>query len=209
MTSELGDREALLGRLREQAHQLVAELPGPLRRIRLCSGEVTVEVEWPDAWGGDLTGHAGADGQASWAGGAHRPGPGADGANGGAGGQTAAAAGGSAFAPVPAGADAIAPAGAARSTAVTPVNAPSGPPPGSRDIVAPIVGTFYRAPEPGAAPFVQVGDLVEAGQVVGIVEAMKLMNQVTADTAGRVAALLAADGEPVQFGQSLVRLTMA
>ena len=57
-------------------------------------------------------------------------------------------------------------------------------------LVSPIVGTFYRAVEPGATPYVEVGDLVEPGQVIGIVEAMKLMNHITAEHAGRVAEVL-------------------
>ncbi|MGW0433625.1 acetyl-CoA carboxylase biotin carboxyl carrier protein [Micromonospora sp. NPDC003197] len=76
-------------------------------------------------------------------------------------------------------------------------------------VVSPIVGTFYRAPEPGAAPFVEVGDVIEAGQVIGIVEAMKLMNHITAEQAGKVAELLVRDGEPVEFEQALVALVPA
>ncbi|GAB2956510.1 acetyl-CoA carboxylase biotin carboxyl carrier protein [Micromonospora polyrhachis] len=76
-------------------------------------------------------------------------------------------------------------------------------------VVSPIVGTFYRAPEPGAAPFVEVGDVVEAGQVIGIVEAMKLMNHITAEQAGKVAEVLVRDGEPVEFEQALVALVPA
>jgi len=71
---------------------------------------------------------------------------------------------------------------------------------------APLVGTFYAAPQPGAAPFVVVGDVVEPGQTVGMLEAMKLMNHVIADTAGRVVEILVANREPVEFDQPLVRL---
>jgi acetyl-CoA carboxylase biotin carboxyl carrier protein len=71
-------------------------------------------------------------------------------------------------------------------------------------IVAPLVGTFYRAPEPGAAPFVEVGDLVEPGQPVGIIEAMKLMNPVVVETAGRVVAIYVENGRSVEYGQHLV-----
>lgn len=74
------------------------------------------------------------------------------------------------------------------------------------DIVAPLVGTFYVAPEPGAAPFVRVGDHIEAGATIGIVEAMKLMNPVTSTVSGEVVEVAVADGEPVEFGQPLVRL---
>jgi acetyl-CoA carboxylase biotin carboxyl carrier protein len=69
-----------------------------------------------------------------------------------------------------------------------------------------LVGTFYRALEPGAKPFVQVGDLVEPGQQVAIVEAMKLMNPVVADVRGRVVEILAGDAEPVEYGQPLLVL---
>lgn len=73
-------------------------------------------------------------------------------------------------------------------------------------ICAPLVGTFYVAPEPGAPPYVNVGDRVEVGQTVGIVEAMKLMNPVVADRPGVVRAVLVGNGEPVEFEQPLVRL---
>jgi acetyl-CoA carboxylase biotin carboxyl carrier protein len=72
------------------------------------------------------------------------------------------------------------------------------------DICAPIVGTFYRAPEPGAAPFVSEGDQVKRGQQVGIVEAMKLMIPVEAEGDGRVVALHVTDCAPVEFGQRLI-----
>jgi acetyl-CoA carboxylase biotin carboxyl carrier protein len=72
---------------------------------------------------------------------------------------------------------------------------------------APLVGTFYTAPEPGAEPFVAVGDPVEPGQPLAIVEAMKLMNRLHAEVAGRVAEVLVADGQPVEFDQPLMRLS--
>ncbi len=80
---------------------------------------------------------------------------------------------------------------------------------GSYSVVSPMVGTFYRAPEPGASPFVAVGDLVEPDRVVGVVEAMKLMNEVTAGRAGRVLDVLVDDGQPVEFGQALIALAPA
>lgn len=73
-------------------------------------------------------------------------------------------------------------------------------------VVAPLVGTFYRAPQPGAKAFVEEGDVVDEGQTVAIVEAMKLMNQVKADQAGRVAEILCTDGEWVEFEQPLMYL---
>ncbi|MFC4536401.1 acetyl-CoA carboxylase biotin carboxyl carrier protein, partial [Sphaerisporangium dianthi] len=73
-------------------------------------------------------------------------------------------------------------------------------------VTSPMVGTFYRAHEPGAAPFVEVGDLVEPGQQIGIVEAMKLMNAVQAEHGGRVSEIVAADGAPVQYEEPLLAL---
>ncbi len=72
---------------------------------------------------------------------------------------------------------------------------------------APIVGTFYRSPSPDSAPYVNVGDKVRKGQVVCIIEAMKLMNQVESDVDGVVAELLVDNASPVQFGQELFRLS--
>jgi acetyl-CoA carboxylase biotin carboxyl carrier protein len=81
---------------------------------------------------------------------------------------------------------------------------------GTRTYVrAPMVGTFYHAPEPGAAPFVTVGDHVEAGQQVGIVEAMKLMNPVEAADSGRVIEVLVADAGRVEYEQPLIELEPA
>jgi acetyl-CoA carboxylase biotin carboxyl carrier protein len=77
---------------------------------------------------------------------------------------------------------------------------------GLREVCAPLVGTFYRAREPGARPFVEIGDEIEAGQQVAIVEAMKLMNPIVAEDAGRVVEILVGDGDPVEYGQSLFRL---
>jgi acetyl-CoA carboxylase biotin carboxyl carrier protein len=71
-------------------------------------------------------------------------------------------------------------------------------------IRAPLVGTFYASPQPGADPFVQEGDVVDAGQTVAIVEAMKLMNQVPTDVGGKVAKILVQDGEWVEFEQALM-----
>jgi len=73
-------------------------------------------------------------------------------------------------------------------------------------VIAPTVGVFYRAPSPGAAPFVEEGDTVAAGTQVGIVEAMKLMVPVEADRAGRVSKVLKSDGDPVEYGEPLIRL---
>jgi acetyl-CoA carboxylase biotin carboxyl carrier protein len=80
--------------------------------------------------------------------------------------------------------------------------------PGLYPVCAPLVGTFYRALEPGARPFVEVGDEVRPGQQVAVVEAMKLMNSVEVDVAGRVVAILVADAEPVEYGQQLLHLQL-
>jgi acetyl-CoA carboxylase biotin carboxyl carrier protein len=70
-------------------------------------------------------------------------------------------------------------------------------------VEAPMVGTFYRAPSPDAPPFVSEGDLVKEGQVLCIIEAMKLMNEIEAKAAGRVAKILVENGQPVEYGQAL------
>jgi acetyl-CoA carboxylase biotin carboxyl carrier protein len=71
------------------------------------------------------------------------------------------------------------------------------------EVKSPIVGTFYESPSPGAPPFVKVGDHVEVGQVLCIVEAMKLMNEIESDVAGEVVKRIAASGQPVEYGQPL------
>ena len=73
-------------------------------------------------------------------------------------------------------------------------------------IEAPMVGTFYRAPEPGAAPYVQVGDIVVAGQTLCILEAMKLMNEIKAEVEGQVRSILVENAQPVEYGQVLFEL---
>jgi acetyl-CoA carboxylase biotin carboxyl carrier protein len=75
-------------------------------------------------------------------------------------------------------------------------------------VCAPLVGTFYRAREPGARPFVEVGDEVRPGQQVAVIEAMKLMNDVEVDVAGRVVAILVPDAAPVEYGQQLLLLQL-
>ncbi|MFK3983421.1 acetyl-CoA carboxylase biotin carboxyl carrier protein [Micromonospora sp. NPDC050397] len=162
MTDEPTEDDHLMARLREQASRLVAEVDGPLRRIRMRSGSAVLEIEWH--------------------------------------GVPAVVAAG----PVdPAGA----PTYAVGAVPVLPAVAATAAETGSRQsVVSPMVGTFYRAAEPGAAPFVEVGDLVEPGQVIGIVEAMKLMNHITAEHAGKVAEVLVGNGEPVEFNQPLIAL---
>jgi acetyl-CoA carboxylase biotin carboxyl carrier protein len=70
-------------------------------------------------------------------------------------------------------------------------------------VTAPMVGTFYGAASPGAKPFVEIGTEVKEGQVLCIIEAMKMMNQIESDKAGKVTAIMATNGDPVEFGQPL------
>jgi acetyl-CoA carboxylase biotin carboxyl carrier protein len=74
---------------------------------------------------------------------------------------------------------------------------------------SPIVGTFYEAPSPGAPPFVKVGDTLEVGQVLCIVEAMKLMNEIECDVAGELIKKLVANGQPIEYGQELFTIRPA
>lgn len=72
------------------------------------------------------------------------------------------------------------------------------------EITSPMVGTFYRAPAPGEDPFVAVGDRVSNGQTVCIIEAMKLMNEIEAEVSGEIVKIAVEDGQPVEFGQTLM-----
>lgn len=74
------------------------------------------------------------------------------------------------------------------------------------DVRSPMVGTFYRAPKPGAEPYARVGAQVRLGQTLCVVEAMKLLNEIEAEVAGVVTEILVEDGTPVQFGQPLMRV---
>lgn len=178
-----GTDDVLLNELRQQARQLVAELAGPLRRVSLRHADAALEIEWPTAPESAPT----------------LAGPVA----------TVVVPDGSLDTTVGQGrTGADGQPGGAPGTQPEPDTPPEAQP--ERYLVsAPVVGTFYRAPEPGAAPFVQVGDEVEAGQVVGIVEAMKLMNQITAEQAGRVVEILVDDGQPVEYEQPLLALLPA
>jgi acetyl-CoA carboxylase biotin carboxyl carrier protein len=91
-----------------------------------------------------------------------------------------------------------------------PVLPPSTPPPSKEEpaedlhmVRSPIVGTFYESPSPGAPPFVKPGDMIAAGQVLCIVEAMKLMNEIESDAAGELVKRLVANGQPIEYGQEL------
>jgi acetyl-CoA carboxylase biotin carboxyl carrier protein len=99
-----------------------------------------------------------------------------------------------------------APAAPARP-AEEPPPAPVPPKQTYKEILSPIVGTFYRAPAPDAAPFVEVGTRVVKGQVLCIVEAMKIMNQIESDTTGTIAAIIVENAQPVAYGQALFHVT--
>jgi acetyl-CoA carboxylase biotin carboxyl carrier protein len=86
--------------------------------------------------------------------------------------------------------------------ATSPPAAPA-PEEGLHTVKSPIVGTFYEAPSPGAPPFVKAGDTVEVGQVLCIVEAMKLLNEIESDVAGEIVKKLAVNGQPIEYGQEL------
>jgi acetyl-CoA carboxylase biotin carboxyl carrier protein len=104
-----------------------------------------------------------------------------------------------AYAPAPAGAPAPAAAQGAPSAAPAPaVNSKH------HEIKSPIVGTMYRAPSPDADSYVQVGQRIEAGQTICIVEAMKLMNEIESDVSGKVVKILVENAQPVEYGQALI-----
>jgi len=105
---------------------------------------------------------------------------------------------------------AAAPAASAAPAAGAPPQAAAPAPPaepaeeaGLHIIKSPIVGTYYEAPSPGSPPFLKVGDTVSVGQVLCIVEAMKLMNEIESDVAGEVVKILVTNNQPVEYGQSL------
>ncbi|PSB07920.1 acetyl-CoA carboxylase, biotin carboxyl carrier protein [filamentous cyanobacterium CCP2] len=93
-----------------------------------------------------------------------------------------------------------------------PASVPSPPPAPSLtndrlvDVTSPMVGTFYRAPSPDESPYVNVGDRIRSGQVVCIVEAMKLMNEVEAEVTGEIVEILVENAQPVEYGQVLMRV---
>ncbi len=94
----------------------------------------------------------------------------------------------------------VPPQAPAAAAAATPASKAKG---NEHVITAPMVGTFYGAPSPGAKAFVEIGDEIKVGQVLCIIEAMKMMNQIEADKAGRVTSIMARNGDPVEFGQPL------
>ncbi len=103
------------------------------------------------------------------------------------------------YAPAPQQAAAHAPAAAPVAAAPVAAAAPTG-----HSIKSPMVGTYYGAPAPGSANFIEVGKAVKVGDVICIIEAMKMMNQIVSDKAGVIEAILVQDGNPVEFDQPLV-----
>jgi acetyl-CoA carboxylase biotin carboxyl carrier protein len=105
------------------------------------------------------------------------------------------------------------PVAAAQAAAIQPAAAPApeavDPESGLHIVKSPIVGTFYGSPSPGAAQFVSPGDRVTKGQVIGVVEAMKLMNEIEADAAGEIVKCLVSNGQPVEFAQPLFALRIS
>lgn len=99
----------------------------------------------------------------------------------------------------------VAPAYAPAPAGAAPAAAPAAPAAARNDhtVTAPMVGTFYAAATPGAKPFVDIGSEVNVGDTLCIIEAMKMMNQIESDKAGRVTSVLVKNGEPVEFGQPL------
>ncbi|NHD19326.1 MULTISPECIES: acetyl-CoA carboxylase biotin carboxyl carrier protein subunit [unclassified Actinopolyspora] len=142
-----GDLDELLEQVRNHSVRFLADVPRMPRSLRVRAGEVSFNVEWPDAQ--QVT-------------------------------EPTA---------IPAAAATAEPAG----DEITP----------GAHLVAPTVGVYYEAPEPGAAPFVTEGDTVEVGQQVAIVEAMKLMIPVRAERAGRITEALKTNGEAVEYGEAL------
>jgi acetyl-CoA carboxylase biotin carboxyl carrier protein len=98
----------------------------------------------------------------------------------------------------------LAPPPVAPAPAAAPEAAPA-PPPAARgqQVTAPMVGTFYSGPAPGAKPFVEIGTEVKPGDTLCVIEAMKMMNQIESEVAGRVVSILVENGSPVEFGQAL------
>ncbi len=100
-------------------------------------------------------------------------------------------------------AQAAAPAQAAPAAAPTPVAAAAPAPIRGQQVTAPMVGTFYSGPAPGSKPFVEIGSEVKPGDTLCVIEAMKMMNQIESEFAGRVVSVLVENGSPVEFGQPL------
>ncbi len=187
-----GGQGSDLDELRAAAKALTTDLPGPLARIRLSRGEATLEVEWqtppaPVVVAAPMAGHTPGLGGVSTA-------PASAGAQVGGGAQVG----------VPGGEADAGGAGSAYGMGVGPALSIVPDLPRGTPVEAPLVGTFYRSATPDAAPFVEIGDRVEAGQQVAILEAMKLLNSIEAPVSGEVADIVVGDGEMVEFGQVLL-----
>lgn len=100
-------------------------------------------------------------------------------------------------------APAAAPVTTVTAVAAEPAQPVAPPAPTGHSVKAPMVGTFYRAPNPGASPFVEVGQAVKEGEPLCIIEAMKLLNEIEADKTGVIKEILVENGEPVEYGQPL------
>lgn len=99
--------------------------------------------------------------------------------------------------------------GGGQSNTVTVAEAPAAEEAEGTIVPAPMLGTFYRAPGPGEPDFVDVGEEITVGQTIGIIEAMKIMNEIAAETGGMIVEFLVESGQPVEYGQPLLRLMPA
>ena len=111
-----------------------------------------------------------------------------------------------AAAPAPAAAPAAAPAPVALVAVATTAAAAPAPAGNQTDVKSPMVGTYYGAPEPGAKPYVTVGQQIKKGQVLCVIEAMKIMNEIESEVSGTVVEMTATDTHPVEYGQVLFRV---
>jgi acetyl-CoA carboxylase biotin carboxyl carrier protein len=110
---------------------------------------------------------------------------------------------GAAVAPTVQAAPAGPPTSAAPATSAAPPAAPAASAVRGQQVTAPMVGTFYSGPAPGAKPFVEIGTEVKPGDTLCVIEAMKMMNQIESEFAGRIVSILVENGNPVEFGQTL------
>jgi acetyl-CoA carboxylase biotin carboxyl carrier protein len=113
------------------------------------------------------------------------------------------------LAQAPPAAHAAAPVHAAPAVAATPAAPAADPDAGLHIVKSPIVGTYYGSPSPGASAFVSPGDHVDKGQVICIVEAMKLMNEIESDAAGEIVKCFVTNGQPIEFGQPLFSIRLS
>ncbi len=174
-----------LAELREQTKALAQELPGTLRRITLRAGGLSVDVEWEGAPPQVVAPQYAPPqyappqyAQPQYAG------------------------------PYPLPAAPAAEATQAAAASATPAAPAAAEPPAPKGIpvTAPLVGTFYRSSSPGVEPFVKVGDVVEPGQTLAIIEAMKLLNNIAAEHRAKVVAIHVDNGDVVEFAQPLMDL---